>query len=150
MPVTYIPSNPKVKEGGFGYKIARQEVTFAATAPGNQTLFTVTGDVIARILGVVDTTLTSAGGGVLAVGCGTEETNVIGGYIAATELAAREIWHDMSPDSETEELNVMNGMVITDGNDVVLYYKTAAIDTGAIDFYCFWTPLSAGATVVSA
>ena len=145
--ISYIPSNTWSPTDGFGYKIARKEVTFLNTAAGNQDLFTVTGDVIVRVVGVVGTSLTSAAAGNVAVGC-VGETDIIGGYTIATTLDAREIWHDMTPDSEIEDLSTMREAIITDGNNITLYYD-AQIDAGVLVFYCFWTPLSAGSSVVA-
>ncbi|MBA7689876.1 hypothetical protein ES703_98395 [subsurface metagenome] len=66
-----------------------------------------------------------------------------------TLLAAQEIWHDATPDSEIEALETMREHIISDGNDITLN-SDAADNSGAITFYCFWTALSSGATVVAA
>ncbi len=149
MGITTIPHLASIKTNGFGYKLARKEVTFAATVPGQQNLFTVTGDVAVRVLGIVTTTLTGALA-VLAVGAGGPETNIIGGYTLGTDMVAREVWYDAIPDSEVVGFDALIAKIITDGNDIILYYKTANVATGVIMFNCFWTPISADGLVVAA
>jgi len=148
MGIFYIPQNVSVLTESLGYKVARKEVTFAATVPGNQDLFTVTGDVKAITFGVCTTVLAGALA-VLAVGC-VGETNIIGGYTLATDIDAGDIWWNDTPDSEIEDMSVVPEKFIADGNDIILYYKTANVTSGVLAFYCFWTPLSAGASVVAA
>jgi hypothetical protein len=121
-----------------------RSVTFSNTV-GTVTLFTVTGDVSVSLIGVVKVNVASAGcnGSVGIAGA----TAAIIALTDITLMAAGEIWHDNSPDAEIEAATVMRDFIISDGNDIILTLSAQA-NSGQIDFYCHWTPLSAGATVV--
>lgn len=143
-------TNLRQAETIFGTVLTRATLTFANTGAGFVPVFTVTGDLIVRVMTVCATTVTSAAGANIELGVN------IGGHTAdmiaatlSTLLAAREIWHDATPDSEIEALGVWAQFIVADGNDVGLTLS-AQVDTGAIEFYCFWVPLSAGASLVAA
>jgi hypothetical protein len=117
----------RVKEGN---QPLIKTLTFAGATPnaigdfdgtGNPAdLFTITGDVIIKLVAVCTTSLTFAANATIEVGIGGGS-----GIIATTDLtveglAAREIWHDATPDSEIELLSVRKEMIITDGNDIQL------------------------------
>ncbi|MFA5377150.1 MAG: hypothetical protein WC455_15470 [Dehalococcoidia bacterium] len=143
------------------YQLVTKSVTFAG-ATGNAigdhdgtgdpaTLFTVTGDVIVKIIAVCTTDLTFAANATIEVGTAA----ATGAIIATTDLttqalAAREIWHDATPDAEIEALSVSKDFIVTDGNDIVLTVGVANVNTGVIVFYCYWTPLSTTGLVVAA
>lgn len=106
------------------------------------TLFTVTGDVIVRIYGVVTTTLTGA---TATVALGT--ANNTGGIIAATtatDLAANDVWVDATP-TEVELValaSIPAATVITNGADIVETVATADITAGNIYYVCLWRPVA--------
>ena len=133
--------------GGLGKELVTKALTFANQA-GQVNLFTVTGDVIVRIVAVVKTTCGSTGGCNVSVGIAADVDAIIP-VTDITLLTAQEIWHDATPDSEIEALVAMREHIISDGNDITLN-SDAADNSGAITFYCFWTALSSGATVVAA
>jgi len=133
--------------GGLGYQMVRKAVVFNNTV-GVVDLFTVTGDVIVRIVGVVKTGCASALGCNASVGIAGAAVNIIA-LTDITLMAAEEIWHDNTPDSEIENLSVLQERIISDGNDVILTLSAQA-DSGAITFYCLYTPLSANGLVVAA
>ncbi len=115
---------------------------------GTLTLFTVTGDVVVKVIPICKTNLTSAGACNVELGVSGD----VNAMIAATDVTtidANEIWHDASPDSNIEAFSVAREYIISNGDDII-ETLSAQIDAGAITYYCFWTPLSAGATVVAA
>lgn len=131
--------------GGFGTATAIKTVTFLNTA-GAVTLFTVTGDVLVRVVGVVKVSVASAAGCNGSVGI----AGTTAGIIALTDItlmAANEIWFDNSPDAQIEAMTALREFIISNGNDIILTLSAQA-DSGQVAFYCIWTPLSAGATVV--
>lgn len=136
--------------GSMGANLARKTITFSNTGPGAETLYTVTGDVIVKLIGVCTADLIdAAGGGTVEVGLSGATAAIIA-QTTTTAVDAREIWHDNSPDSEIEALSVFREYIITDGNDVILTIGTQDVDSGALVFYCFWIPLSADGNVVAA
>jgi len=136
----------KLDTGGLGKGLVTKALTFANNT-GQVNLFTVTGDVIVRIVAVVKTTCAS-GGCNISVGIAAHVDAIIP-VTDITLLAAQEIWHDATPSSEIEALGTMREHIVSNGNDITLN-SDAADNSGAITFYCFWTALSSGATVVAA
>jgi hypothetical protein len=132
----------------FGQSLVTKAVTFANTT-GAVALFTVTGDVIVRLITVCTTDCASAGACNGEIGI-AGATGVIVPTTDITTLAAREIWHDASPDAEIEATSdAMHDVVISDGNDIILTLSAQA-DSGALAVYCFWFPLSADGNVSAA
>lgn len=128
-------------------EMVRKELTFA-NSTGTVSLFTVTGDVIVRLIAVCKTDVTSAGAG--NIECGVSgDVDVMIASTAGTDIDVNEIWHDASPDANAELESVSKDVIISNGDDVILTLS-AQIDAGAITFYAFWIPLSSGAMVVSA
>jgi hypothetical protein len=133
--------------GGTPYYVVNQSLTFA-NSTGTVDVFTVTGDVIARVVAVTKTDCTSAGA------CNAElgVTGSVAAFIAATDvttLDVGEIWHDATSDAKVEALTTRKEYILTTGIDIIMTLS-AQIDAGVIAFYCMWTPLSDGATVVAA
>lgn len=114
-------------------------------------LFTVTGTVLARVVGVTMTPLTSTGGtGTLAVGV----AGATGAFIAATTVnnttnfVANAAWVDTTPTVTAEVLAAIPaGWVLCTGN-IILTVATNDMTAGGETLYCQWVPFSAGATVV--
>lgn len=142
-----------------GWRQAQKTITFAG-ATGNAigdfagtqnpfTIFTVTGDVIVKVVGICTTNLASTGAGTLEVG-------VVGGtatllaQTTATAIDAGEIWHDSSPDAFVELSSVITEKIIASGADVIGTIGTADIETGVIKFICLWKPLSVDGEVTAA
>lgn len=122
--------------------------TFAAAttgAVGSHTLFTVTGNVILTIFGVVDTTITSGGAPTVEVGV-TGNTAVLIAQATAANLADGDIWVDAT-DTRVGAGVVPSMQIINDGLDVLLKITGATLTAGVIDFYCLWRPLSADGNV---
>ena len=134
-----------IAAGGFGRATVIKSQTFLNTV-GAPVLFTVTGDVIVQIVGVVKVNVASAVGCNGSVGIAGATAAIIA-LTDITLMAANEIWHDNAPDAQIEALSVLKSFITSNGNDIILTLSAQA-DSGQIDFYCLWTPLSAGATVV--
>jgi len=134
-------------KGGDAMPLVIKSQTYSTTT-GTQTLFTVTGDVIVRVIPVCKTNLTSAGACNVELGV----TGTVAAMIAATDVTtidADEIWHDATSDSDVEAESVSRNYIISGGADVILTLS-AQIDAGAITYYCNWRPLSADGNVVAA
>ena len=124
-----------------------QTITFSNDT-GTVNVFTVTGDVLIRIIPVITTDLTSAAGANVRLGCvGDTDAFIVDSL--ATNLDARGIWVDQTPDNECEPTDRIRDYIITNGNDVILTLD-AQVDTGVIVFYCFWSKLSSNGSVVNA
>ena len=129
-----------------GKNVLIQEITFA-NSTGTVSVFTVTGDVLIRIIPVITTDCVPDTTANISLGVvGDTEAMIINS--ASAGLDARGIWIDQSPDNEIEPVDRIRGYIITDGNDVIMTLS-AQVNSGVIRFYCFWTPLS-GDGVVSA
>jgi len=129
-------------------KIETKSVTYSNTGATTTSLFTVTGDVIVRIIAVCTTSLTSGAASNMSVGI-TATTDAIIPSTLATDIDAREIWYDASPDSEIESLDTIRQYIVTDGNDIGVT-NDAQVDTGALKFYCMWQSLGGNGLVVAA
>ena len=127
--------------------------TFAAANTGSiaqHTLFTVTGDVILSLFGIVNTTLTSGGASTISAG-GVGNVAALLGVTTATNLADGDVWVDTT-DTRVGfgPLVAAHEFVCNDGLDVTIDILTATITAGQIDFYCLYRPLESGASVVAA
>lgn len=133
-------------EGMASYR-AKKELTFS-NSTGTVNLFTVTGDVIVKVVAICKTNLASAAAANFEMGVSGDTDAMIASTLA-TDVDANEIWHDTTPDSNIEAFSTIREYIISNGDDIALTLS-AQIDSGAITFYCFWTPLSDGASVVAA
>lgn len=130
-----------------GINRLEQNITFDNDT-GNVSLFTVTGDVMVSVIPIITTDVTSAAGGLIRLGVvGNTDAMIVDSL--STNLDARGIWVDQTPDNEIEPFERIRRYIITDGNDILLTLS-AQIDTGVIRFYCYWTPLSTNGRVVNA
>ena len=143
------------------FRLATKAITFAGgtgNAIGDHdgtgdpaTVFTVTGQVIVRVIAVCTTDLTFAANATIELGTAAATGSLIATTDLTTQaLAAKEIWHDATPDAEIELLSVAGERIITDGNDIVLTCGVANTNSGVIEFYCLWMPLSSDGNVVAA
>ena len=136
--------------------ITKKSITFAgatANAWGNDggtldggVLFTVTGLVYVRLMAVCTADCTGAGS--------TDEVGIAGDtailmpITTMTSLVAGQIWlHNATPATYFivgEQQAAADNLpeYLFNGNDIILTTKTANTDTGAIDFYCIWRPIS--------
>ena len=147
MPTTPTLNSPYDVLSHKGYKFATKAVDVAGATPIS--LFTVTGDVVLAVIGIVKTAVTTSDAITTEVGVAGNTAVIIAQVADATELALNEIWHDATPDATIELSSVWNEFVVSNGQDVILT-TTGTVTDGDITFYCRWFPLSAGATVVAA
>lgn len=113
-------------------------------------VFTVTGLVKARVLGIVTTDL--VGGATIEVGI-TGNTAIFCAQVTDTVLDSGEIYlNDTTPASSfiigEEEAAVDNFPIyLLNGNDIILTTTTTNTTSGVIDFYCIWNPISSDGSV---
>lgn len=111
-------------------------------------LFTVTGEVMVRIFGIVKVDLAGASAQI-SVGTTLSVANLIA-LTTGTDLKVGELWHDATPDNDVELATVAPDKIIVNGADIYEKTVTASLTGGQIEYVCLWRPLSAGASVVSA
>ena len=114
--------------------------------------FTVTGDVMVRVIGVVGVTGITSTAGTSTLSVGTTESAA--GIIAAStmdnaQFAATDVWTDSSPANDVDTL-ASAWFVIGGSANIVLTRNVDDITAGTLTLYCEWKPLSTGATLVSA
>jgi len=112
------------------------------------TVFTVTGDVVTKIIAVVKDALTTSDAITAELGVSGATPYYIAQVADATGLAPGEIWHDATPDAIQELYSVATDRITTDGQDVILT-TTGTVTAGDIQFYCIWKPLSSDGSVVA-
>ena len=112
------------------------------------TIFTVTGNVMVKVLAECTTDLVGASA-TLEVGV-TSDTAEIIAQTTAADIVATELWHDASPDSSCETSSVIAEKIIVGGADIIGTVGTANITAGVIDFFCYWLTLEDNASVVAA
>jgi len=121
---------------------------FDSATSGVTTLFTVTGTVRVSLVAICTTLLAGASA--------TVEVGVTGGtatllaQTTGTDIDTGEIWHDATPDAFVELSSVILEKVVANGLDIIQTVATADVTSGAITYYCFWQPISPGASVIAA
>lgn len=138
----------------FVEKVELKSIAFDGTAGkgavGVVPLFTVTGAVSFRLIGICTEGLVSAGGGTISVGT----PGTVDGLIAVTtgtDLATGDIWTDGTPTTVLDTLsNSAKDYVIGDGADIQANVLVGDITDGTLVFTVAWKPLTAGASVVAA
>jgi hypothetical protein len=113
-------------------------------ATGAHTVFTATGNCLVNVFAVCDTDLTSGGAATIEMGVAGNTASLIA-QTTATDLDDGEIWVDASPAVGIEALPGMK--VLNDGADIILTVGTTTVTGGAVDIYCIYRPLSAGASI---
>jgi hypothetical protein len=104
-------------------------------------IFSVTGDVKMKVVGICTTILAGGGTATLEVGV-TGKTAGLIAQTTGTDIDANEIWHDATPDSPIEAASVMVENIVANGLDVIGTVGTANITSGVIKFICLWRALS--------
>jgi hypothetical protein len=136
----------KLFRAGYGELVTK---TADCTAASPISLFTVTGDVVIKIIGIVKTSLTTTDAITASVGVAGNPAILIPQVADATTLVQNVIWHDATPDAMIEQFSVFNEYIISNGQDIILT-TTGTVTAGSIAFYCFWLPLSSDGNVVAA
>lgn len=135
-----------ITEPGF---IESKAITYAAAttgATGAKTLFTVTGDVWARVYGVCSADLTSGGSATMEVGI-VGATALIIAQTTATAIDTGEVWYDNTP---VLVGTLPSWKIIPAGADIIQTIGTTTVTGGTLNYYCHWLPISDGASVVAA
>jgi hypothetical protein len=114
-------------------------------------MFTVAGDVLVRIVGVVGATAITSTSTTTTLALGTTEAP--GGIIAAStvnnvQFAATDVWVDSTPADDCEKMSE-DWVVIGGGATISLTVSADDILGGVLKLYCWWIPLSTGATVTA-
>jgi hypothetical protein len=126
--------------------VAESTWTFSELTTGTvdtHTLFTVTGNVLATVFGVCDTSL--VGAATIEVGVAGNTAQLLAQIANATTLDDGDVYVDA--DTEAGAGVIPSMQVINDGADIILTIGAAAVTAGKVDFYCLWRPLSSGSSV---
>lgn len=150
-----LDANGRVIGSGLPFQVSKR-ITFAGgttDAIGDDggaldpfTIFTVTGDVIVDVFGVIKTALTGDTA-TLEVGV-TDGTATLLAQETATDMDANMLWRDGS--IALAEAFTPRYVGIGGGLDIIGTVATADITAGVIDFYCQWRPLSTDGLVEAA
>lgn len=114
-------------------------------------LFTVTGLVKARLVAACTTDLTGATA-TIEVGI-TGATAIFMPTETATEIDAGQIWLNDAGNTTYAIIGEEDAaadnfpLYLLNGNDIILTVKTANVETGVLDFYCIWEPISSDGDV---
>lgn len=124
---------------------------------GTVTLFTITGLVRLQVVAHITTAVTSASDlGTLEVGVAGGTARLLGQELVdATAFAVGDVWtEDVDPETSIAQLgDAANGLewkAASSTNPIILTIVTQNMTAGVIDFYCLWTPISAGGGVYPA
>lgn len=121
-------------------------------AQGTVALFTVTGDVIVRVVGSCTETLVSASG-TIAVGS-SGNTAVLLSAVTASALAAGDAFVFGTTPAQIGSLSgtgtAATPYFIVGGADIIATIATADITDGTLVMYCLWSPVSSDGNVVAA
>ncbi|MFH1972953.1 MAG: hypothetical protein ABIJ18_05770 [archaeon] len=113
--------------------------------------FTVTGDVLVRVVGVVGATAITSTSGTTTLSIGTTESAasiIAASTIDNTQFAATDVWVDSSPANDSERMTE-DWVVVAGGADIILTRSADDLTAGTLTLYCFWIPLSSDGNVVS-
>lgn len=115
--------------------------------------FTVTGDVMVQVFGVVGATAIASTSGTTTLSVGTTEaaTAIIGAStVNGSQFAATDVWVDTSPANDVEALPAAPWFIIGGGADILLTRSVDDLTQGVLTLYCLWIPLSTDGNVVGA
>lgn len=136
---------------------ATKQVTFTAAGFEINTavaVFTVTGNVMARAVGVVSTAIQADTGndGTISLGVEDNVAILLPAVVAnETNFAIGDVWADATTTKEADVLeNGGNYVAIGNGEDIEINVLVEDITAGVIDLYVEWYPLSSGASLVAA
>jgi len=136
----------------YGQYVARKSVTFLAGttgAIGQHALFTVTGRGVHVVILAYCPTLLDEGGATTTISVGTN--GVVAGLQPVTnavDIDAGEIWAFDTAPSDCENQASVGGAWVSDHITYDILVNT--VTEGVLNWFCFWTPVQDGATVVAA
>lgn len=136
--------------------VTKRTITFAGATAGawgndggaldGAAIFTVTGLVFVQLIADCDTSLTGASA-TIEVGI-TGDTAIFMPTETATQIDAGQIWLNDAGNAAygiigAEEAAAGNlPLYALNGNDIILTVKTADVETGVLNFYAIWVPIS--------
>lgn len=133
--------------------LVRSDYDFAADtgAQAAYTVFTITGEVLIHsIFGICEDAFTSGGAATIELGV-SGNTAVLIAQTTATDLIANEIWHDATPTTTIEQIDLTGlSFVVSNGQDAIFTVGGADLTAGKVNLYCIWSPLSTDGAVVAA
>lgn len=144
--------------------VTKRTVTFAGGttdawgddggAKDGAALFTVTGLCKVQLVAVCNGTSLTGAGATIEVGI-TGDTAIFMPTETATQIDDGQIWFNDAGNAtygitgaETAAAGNLPEYFLN-GNDIILTVKTANVETGVLDFYCIWTPISTDASIVA-
>ena len=127
-------------------KVAKTIILSTAAVPVTETLFTVTGEVEAYIVGYINIAVTSGGALTLEVGVSGSTAGLIA-QTAVGNLLIDRLWVDATPGALVSK---PSEKIIANGANISHIIKTAAATAGSITYYAWWRPLSSDGEVVAA
>lgn len=137
-------------------QLATKRVTFTAAGYEINTavaVFTVTGNVQARAVGVVATAIEADSGNDGTISLGVEDNVAILCPVVTcneTNFAVGDVWATATTTKEADvTLNTGQWVTIGNGEDIEINVLVEDITAGVIDLYVEWRPLSSGASVVA-
>ena len=115
-------------------------------------IFTVTGDVLVRCFGTVQTQLTStADTGTISLGVeGSTAVLLPVTQANGVRLDAGDVWIDADSDKKALAAGNADWFIVAGGADIIATIATNNITAGAMTVYCEWIPLSANGDVTPA
>jgi hypothetical protein len=132
-----------------------QAATALTTAASPFALFTVSGDIIARLWATIQNAVTSVGGtGTLAVGVAGNTAAFLPQTTAdGTNFVANAVWAgDNSPTVRAEAFSAagFNWCPVSAGSSIIATIATNSMNAGQLTFHCQWLPVSQVANVLAA
>jgi len=116
-------------------------------AVGAHTLFTVTGNVFAKIFGVCTVDVTGAGTNEVGV---ANNTAALIAQTTGTAIDAGEVWFDATPIVGVTAVTNIPEKLIVNGADIIETIAGATLTGGVVTYYCYWSPLDNTSSVVAA
>ncbi len=140
-----------VRSYGEGYLVSKAYADL--TGYDDAAAFTVTGDVMVKVFGVVGATAITSTSGTTTLSVGT--TELATGILAAstvnnTQFAATDVWVDSTPANDVEIMASDAYLIVAGGADINLVRSLDDLTAGTLTLYCFWKPLSTDGAVVAA
>lgn len=143
-------ANFQVIGGGLPFRSSKTRTFTGASglgAAGTTTLFTVTGAVAVRIIGLCTEDL--VGAATLEVGISGNTAGLLAQIADATTLDAGESYLDATP-ATLEAADLSSGFIISNGQDIIETIGSTNITDGTLTYVAMWRPLSDDGNLVAA
>jgi hypothetical protein len=130
--------------------LAKKSVTMLAGttgAIGASTLFTVTGDVLVTLWGVIGTSFASGGAATMSVGVASG-TALFCAVTAVANLTAKKSWYLTNAPALT--FLIGGSYSVGQSQNIIQTIADFTMTDGQITYYCLWRPVSTDGNVVAA